>query len=255
MTHWLTLYPPAIGLPLGVAGALFGMPLLYGAAIGACLLSLSTVVINLFFRGDRIAGKHIEKLSRMLKDHEKEIKKNLHESLEDCSRIKGIREYARHGHAQFRKVQDKYENVRELLEEKLSTGELTFSRFMGAAEQVYLSALDNLKQIVALLKSAGSIDMDYVNRRISQMNAGGSFSGAEQKELAALNKRLELRQKQLAQVNDLLSSNEEAMTKMEETTAAIAAMKTDGGFASTDFETAITELQELAERAQIYNRA
>lgn len=255
LTHWLTLYPPAIGLPIGVAGILFNMPLLCGAAIGTCLLSLSTVIINIFLRGDKIASKHLEKLSRMLKDHEKDIKKDLYESLEDCAQLKGIREYARHGREQFKKVQAKYENVNELLEEKLSTGELAFNRFMGAAEQVYLSTLDNLKQIVGLLKSAGSIDTDYINRRISGMKAGGSFSEAEQKELDALNKRLELRRKQLGKVNDLLSNNEEAMTKMEETTAAIAAMKTDGGFASTDFETAITELQELAERAEIYNKA
>lgn len=254
LTHWLTLYPPAIGLPVGVAGILFNIPLLYGAAIGACLLSLSSVIINIFFRSDRIASRHIEKLNKMLKAHEKNIKKDLYESLENCAGVKGIGEYALHGREQFRKVQDKYENISELLEQKLSTGELTFSRFIGAAEQVYLSALDNLKQIVTLLKSAGSIDTGYINKRISQMRARSAFSDAEQKELDALNKRLELRQEQLGMVNDLLSNNEEAMTKMEETTAAIATMKTDGSFASTDFETAITQLQELAQRAQIYNK-
>ena len=255
MTHWLTLYPPAIGLPVGVAGILFGSPLLYGVAIGACLLSLSSVIVNIFFRNDRIAAKHVEKLNKMLRAHEKNIKKDLYENLESCATVKSVEEYALHGREQFGRVQEKYENISELLKQKLSTGEITFSRFIGAAEQVYLSTLDNLKQIAVLLKSAGSIDTEYVNKRISKMRNRSGSSDAEKKELDALNKRLELRQEQLGKVNDLLSNNEEAMTKMEETTAAIAAMKTDGSLASTDFETAITELQELAQRAQIYNKA
>ncbi len=43
------------------------------------------------------------------------------------------------------------------------------------------------------------------------------------------------------------------MTEMETTTAAIADMRTDPSFATTDFEHAIALLQEVAERAHLYN--
>ena len=59
---------------------------------------------------------------------------------------------------------------------------------------------------------------------------------------------------QLDKVNQLLTNNEEAMTALEEATAAIAAMHTGGKFSDADYESAIAQLQEIAGRAYLYNR-
>ena len=48
LTHWLTLYPPAIGIPIGIAGLLFGMPVLSVLGVGTLFISLASAVINIF---------------------------------------------------------------------------------------------------------------------------------------------------------------------------------------------------------------
>lgn len=253
LTHWLSLYPLAIGLPCGIAGLLFNLPALYLVPIGACFISIANIIVNIFLRSDQISSNYINELNKELKKHEEKIKQSLHANLVKCREIKGAEQYATQGAEQFNRIQQKYQNVRELLENKLNSGELTFGRFIGAAEQVYLSTLDNLKQVINILQSAGSIDPLYINSRIKQLKENNKNSEADKKELEALNKRLKLRDDQFQQVETFLSNNEEAMTRMEETTAAIALMKTDGNLAVTDFETAISQLHELAQRAQIYN--
>ncbi|MBN1905630.1 MAG: hypothetical protein JW927_11080 [Deltaproteobacteria bacterium] len=253
LTHWLTIYPPAIGVPCGIAGLLFNLPFLYLVPLGACFLSMMNIVINIFFKSDQISSNYINELNKKLKRHEEIIKQSLHDNLLKCMDIKGSEQYAIQGTEQFKRIQQKYQNVNELLKKKLDSGELTFGRFIGAAEQVYLSTLDNLKQVVNILQSAGSIDPEYINNRIKKLSVNHKNSTSERKELDALNKRLELRDEQFQKVETYLSNNEEAMTRMEETTAAIAMMRTEGNLAATDFETAIKQLHELAQRAQIYN--
>jgi hypothetical protein len=253
LTHWLTLYPPALGLPCGLAGALFNSPLLYLLALSAFVLAAGNAIVNIFFRHDRIAGHYIEEMNRALKAHQQTVIESLYQDLQACSSIKGARQYVSQGIEQFRRIQEKYNNVQSLVERKLIKGELTFSRFVGAAEQVYLSGLDNLKQAAAILQSAGSIDPVYIGGRLRQLEKIKHLLETDRKEMETLKRRLKLREEQLDRVNDLLTRNEEAMTQMEETTAAIATMQTDGKFSVTDFETAIRQLHEVAERAQAYN--
>jgi len=220
---------------------------------GTLFVGTANAIVHIFFRHERIANNYITRLNKKLKEHERGVLESLHKNLKTCRAIKGAEQYASQGTEQFVRVQKKYQNVHELLEQKLTSGELTFGRFVGAAEQVYLSALDNLKQAVAMLQSAGSIDPDYIHDRLKQLAEIKQLTEADRRESEALNKRLKLREEQLEKVSHLLTNNEEAMTKMEETTAAIASMQTDGSFATTDFETAITQLQELAKSAHIYN--
>ncbi len=254
LTHWLTLYPPAIGIPCGLAGLLFNSPLVCAVGFGACFVSLGNAVVNIFFRKDKIANNYLEELNKKLKKQETYILRSLDKNLKKCASIKGVEDQAQQGIKQFKKIKEKYKNVHELLEQKLNKGEITFGRFIGAAEQVYLSTLDNLKQIVSTLQSAGSIDPGYIKKRLQELTKKSHQKESDIKEIETLNKRLALWEEQLKKTSELLSDNEEAMTKMEETTAAIASIQTGSGFAATDLETAMKQLQELAQRAQIYNK-
>ena len=64
-------------------------------------------------------------------------------------------------------------------------------------------------------------------------------------------KRLELREKDLAKVNEALSQNEIELTKMDELTQAISEMKSLSG-TSHDLTPLLSELEELAQRAKKY---
>ncbi len=107
---------------------------------------------------------------------------------------------------------------------------------------------------MSTLQSAGSIDPGYIKKRLEELTGKNEQNGSDIREVETLNQRLELWEDQLKKTSELLSNNEEAMTKVEETTAAIAALHTGADFAATDLETSMKQLQELAQRAQIYNK-
>lgn len=254
LTHWLTLYPTAIGIPLGLAAFLFNLPVLYFGMIGTLSVSLASAIINVFFREEVIASRYLAKLAQKIQEEERQTLAGLGDELRQCQKNESGREYAEQALEQFKQLQKKYENVHTVLKNKLNEGELAYGRFVGASEQVYMTGLENLKQIVAVMQSLGSIEPDYIAQRLQQLEKIGSASPADLKEKETLNKRRRLMDEQLDKVNQLLTNNEEAMTALEEATAAIAAMNTGGKFSDTDYESAIAQLQEIAGRAYLYNR-
>ncbi len=252
VTHPLTLYPFAIGAGMGVTGFLFNMHLLYiGAAAGLFFGAVSGVSM-IFFMHDKIGKKYIADLNKRQKNYELHIKRMLKKELAECLDIDGAGPYAAQGREHYDMIDEKLRNVQEILNLKIEESELTYNRFMGAADQVLLSVLDNLKDVVTTLKSAGSIDVVYIKEKLK--NLENIPPGADKEmQAAALLKRLDLRNSQFEKVTALLTRNEIAMTEMENISAAVAEWQTDDNFAEMDFETAISRLQELAGQAHIYN--
>jgi dsDNA-binding SOS-regulon protein len=121
------------------------------------------------------------------------------------------------------------------------------------AEQVYLSGLDNLQRIAHTLASIQAIDEDYVRSRILDLKRIREPSASKTQELESLQARLSLKDAQRAKVDQWLAQNEQAMTQIDSTMAAIAALDTVRGHATTDLETAMRELAELARRAPDYS--
>jgi hypothetical protein len=103
---------------------------------------------------------------------------------------------------------------------------------------------------VALLESVGGIDLAYIDKQLASIKE--PINEADRKEREALIRRRTLRTQQLERVNELLAANEEAMTALEETVVAVAAMSTNTALAQGDFETAIAQLQQVAVRARQY---
>jgi len=151
---------------------------------------------------------------------------------------------------QLGRLKDKFELLQKVLGSKFQPGELTYERYLCMSEQVYLSALDNLQCVVDRLESINAIDENFVTKRIAELE---SLKSRENKELDALRERLVLLLNQRDEANSLLGQNEEAMTKIDSTSAALAAVKTQKGHAIVDMETAMVELEKMASRAQDYS--
>jgi hypothetical protein len=248
LSHWLTLYPPALGLPLGFAAYLFNVPALYLGLLGGLAVGLGSAVVNIFFRGEALSASYLQQLAEKASQQKSQMLERLRCDLQQMRTILGAEEYAEQGLEQFERMRDKFDTLRALLAEKFSQGELSYGRFLGVAEQVYLGSLDNLQRIVSLLESVGGIDLAYIDKRLASLEV--MTSEADRKERETLLRRSRLRCAQLERVNELLTANEEAMTTLEETVAAVTAMSTDATFAAGDFETAIEQLQQVAARAQ-----
>ncbi len=252
LTHWLTLYPPALGLPLGFAGYLFNTPALYLAALVGAALGAASAVVNIFFRGDALSARYLHELALQLRQQERQDLEGLRRELEQARTIPGAEDHAEQAVEQLDRLQSKLDSLRRLLTEKFQQGELSYGRFLGAAEQVQMGGFDNLRQMVSLLQSVSGIDLEYLEKRLRQLDKLADLSEADRKERDTLLRRRQLRNSQLEQVNELLVTNEEAMTAIQETAAAVAAMSAGRPLAKGDLETAIAQLQQVAARAKHY---
>jgi hypothetical protein len=252
MKHPVTLYPMALGVSACVVGALFNIPILLGTGVGLGVLGPVWAVSQIFFRHEALGSQYLGGLHERQKRYEASLIRQIDTGLKECCRAEELKGKADTGLAQLNNIRVKLTNVQELLGMKLGTHEITYGRFLGAAEQVALSVLDNLNAVVGLLKSATSIEPQYIHQRLKALNAQKSPSSEARDQLKSLRERLEIWNNQLKKVDRLMARNEAAMTEMERISAAVAQWQAGRKFASSDFESAIKQLQQLALQAHEY---
>jgi hypothetical protein len=247
LQHPLTLYPVVLGV-LGAAAAVildFPFTVLLGSssAMGGGVMNW---IVNFFFRGDAFAKRYIQGRQEAVALQRTRLLETMQAALMQCRSIAGAEELSGQGVEQLEQIQGRLGNLQEILAGKVDRHELIYSRFLGVAEQVYLSVLDNLGDVLPILKGVSAIDTEYISRRLNELRQLENPADVDREEVATLMKRKALRDQQLQRVNVLLTRNEEAMTQMDDATAAVANMDTDEARASLDLETAIEELQRLA---------
>lgn len=252
--HPATVYPIALGISSAVVGLLFETPALMAAALGLGLFGPLWAVSTIFFRHESIGSQYLDKLHQRQKKYEQQMLRQIAQDLKECRRIAELKEPATQGLEQLNSIQNKLANVKELLDMKLKPNEITYGRFLGAAEQVSLGVLDSLRTLAGLLKSSASIQPGYIQKRIAQIESKTSLSKEDQSQLKALQERMDLWTSQLEKANRFMARNEEAMTELERVSAAVAQWNTERKFSSSDLENTITRLHELAAQAHEYSR-
>ena len=246
LQHPAVVYPAA-GAVIGGLGAavLTASPLLIaGAAVGGGI-ALVSLGVNYLFRRDYFATRYLEAAHKNLVEYRQALLQHLEQ---DLAQVK-----AKEAMAQLDRFTEKLRIFEDVLDDKLDPKELTFQRFMGIAEQVYLSGLDNLRQVASIRKSAGGVDEAYIRNRIRQLKTAGEISKAKKDELLSLEKQLELVAKHSGSVEALLAQNEQALAQMDQAMAAVADMKTGSTHSSVGMETAMSDLQQIASRATAYS--
>lgn len=156
------------------------------------------------------------------------------------------------GTSQINLLRDKLGSLTEILKRRLDSGEMTFGRYLGMAQEVHGAALDNLHDVAVALRSASTIDADYIRNRLQELDREKNQTEVHEREYKALHGRSALLEDQTKRVGQLMAQNESAMTVIDQTAAALAATRTSQGHAKLDAETAMTELEQLAARAGKY---
>lgn len=246
LQHPAVVYPAA-GAVIGGLGAavLTASPVLIaGAALGGGI-ALVSLGVNYLFRRDFFAARYLEAAHRNLVAYREALLQDLEK---DLAAVK-----AKEAIAQLERFGEKLATFEDVLDDKLDRKELTFARFMGIAEQVYLSGLDNLRQVAAARKSGSTVDEGYIRGRIKALKGAGELSKAKRDELMGLEKQLELAARHGASVEELLAQNEQALAQMDAALAAITDMKTGAAHSSVGMETAMSDLQHIANRAHTYS--
>jgi hypothetical protein len=241
------LYPTAVGALSGLALGLLGVSApLVGLTAAGLGLGIGGLAFQFGLRREKIGRDYLARMHETMNDRRQHLLRDL------TGRMQALR--FRQGMTQLQQLQEKFDNFVAILKQALEPEEITYGRYLGIAEQVYLSSLDNLERAVGALSSVKTIDLKHIEGRIREIHADGVVTSAEETEQDSLNLRRDLRQQQLDKVADLVAQNERAMTRLDYTAAAIADMKTRNGQASMDMESAMKELQDLIERAPKYNR-
>ncbi|MCB1741653.1 MAG: hypothetical protein KDK91_14865 [Gammaproteobacteria bacterium] len=222
---WRWFGPPA---PIAAAFVLLGVLMLL--LWSALALRSEPVMKRLYGAPDEDQARALQARLRLL-----------HEDLQSAGADKGL--------TQLRMLGEKRATLAEVLRRRMSSGELTYGRYLSSAEQVYLSALDNLQDIIVALTSVASIDSDYIDKRLREL--GHAQDGPE---VITLRERQALLHRQHERVDELYAQNEAAMTVLTNAAVALAGARTRRGQASLDAQTAIRELELLAGRAGDYAR-
>lgn len=246
LQHPSVLYPATVGILSFAAAAMLGPSgILLAVGIGASGIASASWLTHFFARKERFANDYVQKLYKEMESKRQSHTIKLTETLHEVESEQGIN--------QFDRLQTKFTTFGDLLKQKLNPSELTYSRYMGMAEQVYSGALDNLYDIANTLKGVNIIDHKHINKRLKEIEKNQNVSEKQQREIATLNERLKLRHSQLEKIENYLAQNEEAMTEIDRTIAAIAEMRTESGRATMDIESAMNRLSELAKRAKDYS--
>ena len=139
----------------------------------------------------------------------------------------------------------------KVLDRRLDRSELTYSRYVSTSQELYRSALDNLREISVATESLGSIDTGYIKRRIAELDRNGAASESAQRERESLEQRTSLRDSQMDRIERLLAQNEAAMTTLDRTTSSLAEVPV--GSRPEDADDAMAALDDLAARARMFD--
>ncbi len=242
-------YPPT-WLAVAIIGALewaifdwFRPPFLIAAVmlgIGFALLLMWPVLLvksksfgELYFRvSTEVTKEDLQELERLAAD------------LETLGSAQGVE--------QLRKLREQLDDLTTVLKHRLNAGELTYGRYLTTAEHVYLSAVDNLRDVVVAMRSVSAIEPEYIDQRLRELRKIRDPSDEQEREVASVEQRGALRDQQMRKAGDLLAQNELAMTGLVNTAAALADTKTGKDRALIDAQAAMAELEMLAKRAGKY---
>lgn len=155
------------------------------------------------------------------------------------------------GLAQLDVLDRKVDAATAVLERRLRRGEITYQRYLGMIRQVYLATLDNLQEVAVTLRAQAGVDAGHVADRLAELRQQPS-SPERDREVEALERRRELTSGSRRDIAALMAQNESAMTVLDHTATALAATRTERGSAEMDAETAMRELEDLANRTRQY---
>lgn len=165
---------------------------------------------------------------------------------------------SRQGMEQLARLEERLNVLIAVLKHRLTTGEVTFGRYISTARQLYLASLDNLSEIVVALTSISAVDRAAIDRRLSELSGTSGEGGRErigqhaQREMETLEQRRELHEQQTDRVAELFVQNEAAVTALLKTATALADARIGVARSDVNVDDAVRELEALAARAGKY---
>lgn len=250
LTHPLTLFPLGLGALSLLATALFSFSVLPAVALFG--FGLVTWNVNFFKRKQSFAEQYIKKVQENIIAQRRVGLLSLDTKLKSNATMPIFQEDAVRGVRQLVTIQKKYNGFLEVLDSKLSKNEVTYSRYLGAAEQTNQAVINNLNTIASLYEALKTIDKNYIETRLRELSEKRLKDANDNKEVDELNKRLKLYNDHLRKIDDLLNDNERAFTAMDNASLSLGRINTTKTKGEQNLDDALAELEHMSSNADKY---
>ncbi|MGR5287134.1 hypothetical protein ACP3V5_17590 [Vibrio maritimus] len=147
---------------------------------------------------------------------------------------------------QLSKLKEKFDAFNRILDMQFDRNELAYRRYMITAEQLYFGAVDNVRCYMMLGHGISAIDSEHIVRQLSDPSLSEQAKQSLQDRQSIVDNTSE-------KMSSVLSVNEEIMTKLDDVTHTLSAIRTHEGLSNVRLETAMSEIQTLIERAHKYD--
>jgi len=230
-------------IPVGILTAFLlgtgvGIPIIGGAI----LLGGGAWAWKRFFKGDKFFDQYSNHLRQLL-DEDTERRRNELQLYLDAYGNKRACE-------QLKQFQNKIKVFIEILDLKFpDKNQLTYNRYYTIAQEVFLSGIDNLNEVLLIHKTLDAIDMDYIERSLKRVE-DREQDAATKRERSSLLQSRQNYQDQQQDIKNLIAQNEEALSKLDDAIVQVQDIKRSANNeGQLDMEASMEQLHRMAQQS------
>jgi len=230
-------------IPVGILTAILlgtgvGIPIIGGAI----LLGGGTWAWKRFFKGDRFFDQYRDHLRQLLDEDTERRRRELQRSLEAYGN--------NHACEQLEQFQTKIKVFIEILDMKFpDKNQLTYNRYYTISQEVFLSGIDNLNEVLLIHKTLDAINIDYIDRSLQRLE-GIEQEAVTKRERSSLLQSRKQYQDQQQDIKDLMAQNEEALSKLDEAIVQVQDIKRSANNeGQLDMEASMEQLHRMAQQS------
>ena len=138
----------------------------------------------------------------------------------------------------------------DILSQKMDASGLNYNKYKQSFEQVYMMALENIKNVISSQKVIESIDKEKLQQELEKLQKAG-----RKQHVKAKQERLKLFEEETNRLNEILLNNERPIQEMEMVTFEIGRLKGEKGEDQKAIKEAIRDLDEWTDKVKLYNKS
>ena len=235
-------------IPVGILtsillGTGIGIPIIGGAL----LLGGGTWAWKRFFKGDTFFENYRDHLRQILDEDTRRRRNELQQSLDAYGN--------KHASEQLGQFQNKIKVFIEILNMKFpDKNQLSYNRYYMIAQEVFLSGIDNLNEVLLIHKTLDAIDINYIERSLKKLETREQDAAAKREQNSLLLSKQQYLDQQL-DIKNLMAQNEEALSKLDEAIVQVQDIKRSANNESQlDMEASIEQLHRMAQQSFKFSR-
>jgi len=230
-------------IPVGILtvfllGTGIGIPIIGGAL----LLGGGAWAWKRFFKGDKFFDQYRNHLRQLLDEDTERRRIELQQSLDAYGN--------KHACEQLEQFQNKIKVFIEILDMKFpDKNQLTYNRYYTIAQEVFLSGIDNLNEVLLIHKTLDAIDMNYIERSLMRIESREQDAATKRERSSLLQSRQNYRDQE-KDIKNLMAQNEEALSKLDEAIVQVQDIKRSANNeGQLDMEASMEQLHRMSQQS------